>query len=210
MKTEKYIVRMLAAVACVCGLALSAQAQIGTGWIPTTESSVAVTSGGGRIIPFPTAYPANGVMFIIPNPVGTAEYRYAPLPATNTEQLQAELTVDSLGGDDVGLLQTGPSVIAIRKSPPALFDALYDAVSGKLLAPYVVGSTVQINTIYTPTVGTVDIYINQSNVEEITVASVPVYNVVGVWAPLNLSVAASDGPAEVSWQNILFWKDGVK
>ncbi|MGA3007141.1 MAG: hypothetical protein ABSE59_04545 [Opitutaceae bacterium] len=210
MKAKKYIVGVLAAMAFVGGLASSVQAQIGTGWIPIIESSVAVTSGGGRIIPFPTAYPAGGALFIIPNPVGTAEYRYAPLPVTNTEQLQAELTVDSLGGNAVGLLQTGPGVLAVRKSPPSLFDMLYDAVSGKTLAPYVIGSTFQINTIYTPAAGTVDIYINQSKVEEIKVASVPVYNMVGVWSPVNLSVAAGGGPAEVTWREILFWKDGVK
>jgi hypothetical protein len=214
MKTEECIIKVLAATAFVCGLALSAQAQVGLGWIPTTESSVAVTSNGGRIIPIPTAFPGSGAIFDIPNPIGTAEWRYAPLFPTNTEQLQADLNVDWLAGADgseVAVLQTGPCLIAVRKlSPPELFDTFVDAISGKTLGQCIPGVEARFNTIYTPAAGTVDVYINGVNVEEKTIAAVPVFNVVGVRAPVLLSSSASGGPAEVTWVNILFWKDGVK
>ncbi len=206
MKTEKYTVKAFAAFALICGLSLSAQAQIGSGWTPTTETYVAKTAGRrapsfrflsrSAPIPFP-----NGAIFRIPLGHGLAEYKYANLPSSSTEQLQGDVTVDALGGNDIGLVQTGPCVIAVRKFP----GELYDALSGKVLAPYAVGTTVRVNTIYSPAVGTVDVYINSVHVEQKIIAAVPVYNVVGIWATLT-----GIGPAEATWRDILFWKGGIK
>jgi hypothetical protein len=216
MKAEKYMVRTFAAFVFICGLSLSAQAQIGSGWIPTTETSIAKTAGGGTIIPFPLPVPLpvadpiptpvpipipNGAIFRIPLGHGLAEYQYGLLPVSITEQIQGDVTVDNLGGDNIGLLQTGSCVIAVHKLPAEL----YDAQSGKILASYTVGTTVRINTIYSPAAGTVDVYINDVHVEQKVTASVPIYNVVGIWATLT-----GIGPAEATWRDILFWKGGKK
>jgi hypothetical protein len=96
-------------------------------------------------------------------------------------------------------------VIAVRKSPADLYDAL----SGKIPAPYVIGATILVNTIYIPGAGTVDVYIDGMLVEEKPLASAPIYNVVGVWVPFAVPVAVS-GMDEVTWRDILFWKGGIK
>ncbi|HEV8072848.1 MAG TPA: hypothetical protein VGP21_01855, partial [Opitutaceae bacterium] len=65
MKLEKRIVKTLAAFALICGLSVSAHAQIGSGWTPDNETYIAQNSSGTT-----TTAISGGFEFTIPTETG--------------------------------------------------------------------------------------------------------------------------------------------
>ncbi|MGA3008487.1 MAG: chitobiase/beta-hexosaminidase C-terminal domain-containing protein [Opitutaceae bacterium] len=200
----------VAASALFLGLSLTARAQIGTGWTSTTETYSIQTSAGCTAVPLPSGI---GGVFSVPSGAGRAEFRFTNLSATVTEQFQGNVTVNSLGGNEITMKQTfGPdpstpwSLIAIKTSSGT--DEIYELEGGAvLLKPYSVGNTLRINTIYNPTGGaghvTVDVYINGTHVEQKATGTGPNYNKVGAYVS-----ASGTGPATFTWQNVMFWTGG--
>ncbi len=204
MKAEKRIVKAFVALAILCGFFVSAHAQIGSGWTSTTESYVIQTSSGCTATP----NSSGGGTFTVPSGSGRAEFRFQNLSSTVTEQFQGDVTVNSLGGDRINIKQTfGPApstpwnIIAVTK---ANGGELIEIEGGAVLAPYTVGTTARINTIYNPIAQTVDVYINGAHVEQKTGHTGPNYNKIGAYVS-----ASGTGPATVTWQNILFWTGGT-
>lgn len=182
--------RILAALAFVGGLAVTASAQIGTGWTSTTVSYTTQVSSGCYI---------SGGYFKIDAGSGRAERRYATL-TSGSRQFQGTFVLDSLGGDRVSVFQTfsqtnGPWQMGAVKKP----GTLYEVEGGATLSSYTIGTSMRINTIATAA-GSVTVYVNGSNKESKTGGAQP-YNKLGVYA-----TASGAGPAEAHWSSISFWR----
>jgi hypothetical protein len=210
--------KILAAFALAGGLSLAAHAQIGSGWTPTTETSIVQTSAGCTVVP----NTSGGGVFSVPGPgIFRAEFRFQNLSQSTTEQFQGDVTLNNLDGDRVTVKQTfGPdpstswSLIAVSKtitSPsfPGATGGFYEVHgSGQpMLAPFTVGQTARINTIYDPSGGpgkiSTTVYINGSFVEKFTDGTGPNYNKIGSYVS-----STGTGPCITTWQNILFWTGG--
>jgi MYXO-CTERM domain-containing protein len=210
---QKYFARttsqFLAAWALAGGLSLTAHAQIGSGWIPTTETPIIQTSAGCTVVP----NSSGGGVFSVPGPgIFRAEYRFPDLSQTTTEQFQGDVTLNNLDGDRVTVKQTfGPepssswSLIAVSKGLGGFYDV--HASPQVLLAPFMVGQTARINTIYDPSGGpgkvSVAVYINGTFVEKFTDGTAPDYNKIGSYVS-----STGTGPCVTTWQNVLFWTGG--
>ncbi len=209
---------ILAAFALAGGLSLTAHAQIGSGWTPTTETPIIQTSAGCTVVP----NSSGGGVFSVPGPgIFRAEYRFPDLSQSTTEQFQGDVTLNNLDGDRVTVKQTfGPepstswSLIAIGKTVtgpnfPGVMGGFYDvhASPQALLAPFMVGQTARINTIYDPSGGpgkiSTTVYINGTFVEKFTDGTAPNYNKIGSYVS-----STGTGPCVTTWQNILFWTGG--
>jgi hypothetical protein len=206
--------KILATFALAGGWSLAAHAQLGSGWTPTTETFVVQTSAGCTVVP----NSSGGGVFSVPNdPINfRAEYRFQDLSQTTTEQFQGDVTLDNLDGDRVTVKQTfGPSpstswsLIAVRNATPSAPAGFYDVHgSGQpILAPFTVGQTARINTIYDPSGGpgkiSTTVYINGSFVEKFTDGTGPNYNKIGSYVS-----STGSGPCVTDWENILFWTGG--
>jgi hypothetical protein len=210
--------QVLAALALAGGLSLTAHAQIGSGWTPTTETPIIQTSAGCTVVP----NSSGGGVFSVPGPgIFRAEYRFPDLSQTTTEQFQGDVTLNNLDGNRVTVKQTfGPepstswSLIAIDKTLtstnfPGLTGGFYDvhAIGQPMLAPFMVGQTARINTIYDPSGGSgkvsTTVYINGTFVEKFTDGTAPNYNKIGSYVS-----SSGTGPCVTTWQNILFWTGG--
>lgn len=200
------------------GISLTVHAQIGSGWTPTTETPIVQTSAGCTVIP----NSSGGGVFSVPGPgIFRAEYRFPDLSSTTTEQFQGDVTLNNLDGNRVTVKQTfGPepstswSLIAVDKtltstSFPGATGGFYDVHSSPqvMLAPFMVGQTARINTIYDPSGGpgkvSVAVYINGTLVEKMTNGTGPNYNKIGSYVS-----SSGTGPCVTTWQNILFWTGG--
>ena len=193
MNVNKRIVRSLAVVAVICGLSLSADAQIGSGWTSTSVSFVVQTSAGCSV---------SGNVFKVPSGThGRAERRYATNTSTQ-RQFQGTLVVNSLGGDRINVAQTfdqnnGPyNIIAVKKP-----GSLYEVEGGNTLSSYTIGSSVRVNTIITRSSGQVQVYINGSLAETKTGGSTNLYNKVGAYIS-----GSGTGPCTTTWTGVAFWK----
>jgi hypothetical protein len=182
--------RLLAALAFVGALTVTAHAQIGTGWTSTSVSyTVQVSSGCYN----------SGNYFKLDSGSGRSEHRYDTI-TSGSRQFQGTFVMDTLGGDRVACFQTfseanGPwQMGAVAKS-----GILYEVEGGNTLASYSVGSSMRINTI-TTSGGSVQVYVNGSQKESKSGGTSP-YNKVGAYA-----TASGGGPAEVHWSSISFWK----
>jgi hypothetical protein len=219
---QRYFARtafqVLAAFALACSLPLAAQAQIGSGWTPTTETSIVQTSAGCTVVP----NSSGGGVFSVPGPgIFRSEFRFQDLSQTTTEQFQGDVTLNNLDGNRVTVKQTfGPSpstswsLIAVDKTLtssnfPGATGGFYDVHASPqvLLAPFMVGQTARINTIYDPSGGSgnisVAVYINGTFVEKLTNGIGPNYNKIGSYVS-----SSGTGPCITTWQNILFWTGG--
>jgi hypothetical protein len=204
--------KAFAAFALACGLSLSARAQIGTGWAPTTETYIIQTSAGCTATPSPSGI---GGVFSVPTGPGRAEFRFGNLSESVLEQFQGDVTVNSISPTGrITMKQTfGPdpstpwSLIACRPITGGL--QIYEVeTGGTLLNHYILGSTIRINTIYNPTGGagkvSVDVYINGTHVEVMSNGTGPDYNKIGCYVS-----SSGSGPATYTWQNVLFWTGGT-
>jgi hypothetical protein len=222
MNMDKQIIKSLAACALVCGLSLTARAQLGSGWTSTTESYVIQTSSGATAVP----NSSGGGTFTVPSGIKRAEFRYGNLSQSTTEQFQGLVVYNSMAGNRVNCKQTfGPDpstpwqmlafdkTLVVGSNPPGAFYDVESAASGKQpgLYPYTIGATAQINTIYNPAADTVDIYINGTHVRQDTETNGasapnpgPHYNKIGAYV-----TGSGTGPAQVTWTNVAFWTGGT-
>jgi hypothetical protein len=201
MKAEKHFTKTLAAFALMCGSMLPARAQIGSGWMRSTETYTVKKSPGATVVPV-----SSGGTFTVPS-TGYAYFQFNYLSETTTEEFQGAVMANSFSGDHIAVYefrrQLGAPVIAlaIEKANGGTF---YDAESGLILAPYPFGTTAQINTIYDPIAGEIYLYINGSLAEQKTVAGGPFFNICGA-----IVEAGGTGPATIIWKNIQFWTGGI-
>jgi hypothetical protein len=183
------LVRALA-VLSLSGLALTARAQIGSGWTSTSVSYTSQISSGCSI---------SGSTFTIDGGSGRAEHRYTTI-TSGSRQFQGTFNVNSLGGDRVAVFQTfsednGPFQMGAIKKP----GSLYEVSGGATLASYSIGSSMRINTI-SSSGGSVQVYVNGSQKESKSGGSHP-YNKVGSYA-----TGSGEGPCSTTWTSISFWK----
>jgi len=167
MKSEKRIVKILAAFALICGLSLSAQAQLGSGWTPDGETYTPQTSSGCTI----TAI-SGGFEFSTPSGSGRAEQRGNNLPTTTTNQWQGLGTLKSFpsGSDNICMHQVfGPA----PSTPDLILDErsvtggtgieIMSLEQSDAFEAYIsVGVQFQLNTIYDPVGNLITIYVNGS------------------------------------------------
>jgi hypothetical protein len=195
MQVAKCIANTVAVAALACGMALTANAQIGSGWTSTSVSFTTQISSGCSITNTSNFRVGSGTS-------GRAERRYDT--NTNTQrQFQGDVKVDSLGGDRINIKQTfdqdnGPyQLVAVSKAN----SDLYETEGGNELASYTVGNTVTINTIITRSSGSVAVYINGSLAETKTGGSEDLYDKCGAYIS-----SSGSGPAETTWNSVQFWK----
>ena|SRR5579883_2086701 len=191
--------KMCAAVGLVCLVCISAvtaNAQIGSGWTPYSPSFVLQIRGCGA---------ASGLTFKITCTNTTndnrAERRYANITSAQS-QFQGTVVVNSLVGDRINLKQTfqdavGPwNMIAVKKP-----GALCEVSTGATLASYTIGTPVRINTITNTVTHTTQVYINGTLRETKTGGQNPLYDKFGTYR-----THSGVGPITATWSNIQFWK----
>jgi hypothetical protein len=186
----KPTLKLVGAALLLCGLAASAQAQVGSGWTSTSVSFNTQVSSGCSV---------SGDTFKIDGGSGRAERRYTTL-TSGSRQFQGTFKVSSLSGDRVSVFQTfsednGPWQMGAIKKP----GSLYEVEGGATLASYSIGSSMRINTVATSG-GSVQVYVNGSQKESKSGGSHP-YNKIGAYA-----TASGGGPATVTWTSVSFWK----
>jgi len=208
MKAEISIVKTLAAFALICGLSVSAQAQLGSGWTPDNETYIAQNSAGTST----TAIPG-GFEFTTPSGQGRAEMRGNNLPTNITNQWQGFATLKSLpaGSTNISMHQVfGPA----PSTPDLILDEATGGPSGIEImsleqgkafeAAIQIGVQFQMNTIYDPVGNLISIYVNGS----LTGTKVPNsgihYNKFGQYVSLS-----GTGPSTMDWVNISSFAGGV-
>jgi len=208
MKAEKRIVKNLAAFALICGLSVSAHAQIGSGWTTDNETYIAQNSAGTTT----TAIPG-GFEFTTPSGKGRAEMRGNDLPSTTTNQWQGFGTLKSFpsGANDVTMHQVfGP----YPSTPDLILDEATGGPTGIEImsleqgdafeAAIQVGVQFQMNTIYDPVGNLISIYVNGSLTGTKTPNSGIHYNKFGQYVSLS-----GTGPTTFDWVNVQSWAGGT-
>jgi hypothetical protein len=209
MKAEKRIVKNLAAFALICGLSVSAHAQIGSGWTPDNETYIAQNSSGTT-----TTAISGGFEFTIPTETGLcrAEMRGNNLPTTTTNQWQGLGTLKSFpsGADKICMHQVfGPA----PSTPDLILDeATYSGgieimsleQSDAFEAQIQVGVQFQLNTIYDPVGNLITIYVNGTKTGTKTPNSGIHYNKFGQYVS-----ESGAGPSTFDWVNVQSWAGGT-
>jgi hypothetical protein len=207
MKVEKRIVKTLAAFAVICGLSLSAHAQIGSGWTSDGETYTPQTSSGCTITSI-----SGGFEFSVPSGQGRAEQRGNNLPTTTTNQWQGFATLKSFpsGSDKICVHQVfGPA----PSTPDLILDEATYSGGIELMsleqgdafeANIQVGVQFQLNTIYDPVGNLITIYVNGSQTGTKTPNSGVHYNKYGQYVS-----ESGTGPATMDWVNVQSWAGGT-
>jgi len=199
---------MLAAVALVCGLSLSAHAQIGSGWTPFTETFTIQTSNGATATPIPGGYE-----FTTPNKgvgvVSRAEQRFATMPANSVVQWQGDCVVKSLTGDRIAVKQNHQITISsfliidITKAGGTHF---FIVGTNDDLGSYTIGTPIRMTTIMNNKTGVVDIYFNGAHVGSKSggLGGGGMYDKCGSYVS-----RSGTGGMDVTWTNLKFWIGGT-
>ncbi|HXC03078.1 MAG TPA: chitobiase/beta-hexosaminidase C-terminal domain-containing protein, partial [Opitutaceae bacterium] len=207
MKSENRIVKTLAAFALICGLSVSTQAQMGSGWTPDGETYIPQTSSGCTITSI-----SGGFEFSVPSGQGRAEQRGNNLPTTTTNQWQGFATLKSFpsGSDKICVHQVfGPA----PSTPDLILDEATYSGGIELMsleqgdafeAQIQVGVQFQLNTIYDPVGNLITIYVNGSQTGTKTPNSGVHYNKYGQYVS-----SSGTGPATMDWVNIQSWAGGT-
>jgi hypothetical protein len=207
MKVEKCIVKSLAAFALICGLSVSAQAQIGSGWTPDGETYTPQTSSGCTITSI-----SGGFEFSVPSGQGRAEQRGNNLPTNTTNQWQGFATLKSFpsGSNKICVHQVfGPA----PSTPDLILDEATYSGGIELMsleqgdafeAQIQVGVQFQLNTIYDPVGNLITIYVNGSQTGTKTPNSGVHYNKYGQYVS-----SSGTGPATMDWVNVQSWAGGT-
>src|SRR5579884_3140081 len=183
---------MLAMTGLVCLIALTANAQIGTGWTPYSPAFKVQLEGCGT---------NSGLVFKLTcvssgSSKDRAERRYVDITAAQS-QFQGVVTVTSLVGDRISLKQTfqdniGPwNLIAVKK--PGI---LYEVEGGATLASYTIGTAVRINTITNTVTHTTQVFIN-GTLRETKTGGRNLYDKFGTYR-----TASGQGPVAATWSSI--------
>jgi hypothetical protein len=189
LKIQAFVVVVL-----VCLFAVSANAQIGTGWTPYSPSVTTQIRGCGA---------KSGMVFRLTCAATSgdnrAELRYGNITGQN--QFQGTVVVNSMPGDRISLKQvhplTGGWVMIALKKPGILYSVNNQAT----LATYTIGTPVRINTITNAKTGTCQIYINGGLRQTLTGGVNPLYDKLGVYR-----TSTGKGPITATWSNIAFWR----
>jgi hypothetical protein len=210
MKTSKYLIHTSAALVLICGLSVSARAQLGSGWTADGETYIAQTSSGTSITSI-----SGGYQFKIPKEKGLcrAEMRGNNLPTNTTNQWQGSGTLVSFpsGSDKICMHQvfgdTDPTV------PDLILDEAVGGSTGVEImsleqndtveAQIKVGVQFQLNTVYDPVGKLITIYVNGSKTGTKTANPGVHYNKFGQYVS-----ESGAGPATFDWVNIKSWKGG--
>jgi hypothetical protein len=209
MKAEKRIIKTLAAFAFICGLSISAHAQLGSGWTPDNETYIAQNSSGTST----TAIPG-GFEFKIPVVTGLcrAEMRGNDLPTNTTNQWQGLGTLVSFpsGSNNITCHQVfGPA----PSTPDLILDEAHYSGGIEIMsleqgdafeAQIQVGVQFQLNTIYDPVGNLITIYVNGSQTGTKTPNSGIHYNKYGQYVS-----KSGFGPSTFDWVNIQSWAGGT-
>jgi len=208
MKSEKRIVKTLAAFALICGFSVSVQAQLGSGWTPDGETYIPQTSSGCTITSI-----SGGFEFSVPSGQGRAEQRGNNLPTTTTNQWQGFATLKSFpsGSNKICVHQVfGPA----PSTPDLILDEATGGSTGIEImsleqgdafeAAIQVGVQFQLNTIYDPVGNLITIYVNGSQTGTKTPNSGVHYNKYGQYVS-----SSGTGPATMDWVNIQSWAGGT-
>ncbi|HTB81721.1 MAG TPA: chitobiase/beta-hexosaminidase C-terminal domain-containing protein [Opitutaceae bacterium] len=187
------------AVAGLLGLlAVSAHAQIGSGWSSIAETFKIQTSGSATV---------NGDTFKITSTTsgtkdrGEREYNTW---SSGTHQFQGDCTVVSFGGNGICMKQTfqkdsGPwNMVALKNS-----GVIYEVSTGKTLGSFTVGTSFRINTILDCDAGTVKVYVNGTLAETLTGGKNPIYDKCGTYR-----IDSGTAPITATWTNVQFWQGG--
>jgi hypothetical protein len=199
-----------AAFAVICGLSLSAHAQLGSGWTNDNETYFAQNSSGTT-----TTAISGGYEFTIPTESGLcrAEMRGNNLPSTTTNQWQGLGTLKSFpsGSNKICMHQVfGPE----PSTPDLILDEAVGGSTGVEImsleqsdaveASISVGVQFQLNTIYDPVGNLISIYVNGT----LTGTKVPNsgihYNKYGQYVS-----SSGAGPSTFDWVNIQSWSGGT-
>ncbi len=180
----------------VCGFALTANAQIGSGWTSYSPSFTTQVRGCGSI---------SGSTFKLTCSSSSgeqrAERRYQNVTSAY-RQFEGTVKVTSLGGDRISLKQTYQegsgawNMVGVKKP-----GTLYEVKTGANLASYTIGSSVRINTITNVSGRSVQVYINGSLKETIKNGTPPFYDKLGAYR-----TSSGHGPISVTWSGIRFWR----
>jgi hypothetical protein len=209
MKAEKRIIKTLAAFAFICGLSISAHAQLGSGWTPDNETYIAQNSSGTTT----TAIPG-GFEFKIPVVTGLcrAEMRGNDLPTNTTNQWQGLGTLVSFpsGSNNITCHQVfGPA----PSTPDLILDESHYSGGIEIMsleqgdafeAQIQVGVQFQMNTIYDPVGNLISIYVNGSLTGTKTPNSGIHYNKYGQYVS-----KSGFGPSTFDWVNVQSWAGGT-
>jgi hypothetical protein len=207
MKLEKRIIKTLAAFALICGLSVSAHAQLGCGWTPDGETYTPQTSSGCTITPIP-----GGFEFSTPSGAGRAEQRGNNLPTNTTNQWEGFGTLKSFpsGSNNITMHQVfGPA----PSTPDLILDEAHFSGGIEIMsleqgdafeAAIQVGVQFRMNTIYDPVGNLITIYVNGSQTGTKTPNSGVHYNKYGQYVSLS-----GTGPSTMDWVNIQSWAGGT-
>jgi hypothetical protein len=202
MKNKNRIVKALAAFALICGLSVSAQAQIGSGWTPDNETYIVQTSAGCTV---------SGDTFSVPSGHGRAEMRGNNLSTTASNQWQGSGTLVSFpsGSNKICMHQVfGPApstpdlILDEATGGPTGVEIVSLEQSDAVEASIQVGVTFQMNTIYVPG-KSITIYVNGSQTGTKVPNSGIHYNKYGQYVSLS-----GTGPATMRWDNVQSWTNG--
>ncbi len=179
-------------------LAVSAYAQIGSGWTSISEGFKVQTSGSGKV---------NGDTFSVTSTSsGTkdrAEREYATW-SSGTHQFQGDCTVFSFGGTGICVKQTfqkdsGPwNMVALKHD-----GTIYEVSTGQTLGSFTVGTSFRVNTILDCDAHTVKVYINGTLAETLTGGKNPIYDKCGTYR-----IDSGSAPITATWTNVQFWQGG--
>jgi hypothetical protein len=199
--------KTLATMALICGLSMSARAQLGSGWSPDNETYIPQTSAGTSI----TAI-SGGFEFSTPSGLGRAEMRGNNLPTNVTNQWQGFATLRAFpsGSNNICMHQVfGPE----PSTPDLILDEAVGGPTGIELmsleqgnafeAAIQVGVQFQLNTIYDPVGNLITIYVNGSKTGTKVPNAGVHYNKFGQYVSLSGS-----GPSKVDWVNVQSWAGG--
>jgi hypothetical protein len=211
MNAPKYIAKVAAAFALICGLSLTAHAQLGSGWTPDNETYILQTSSGTSALAIPGGYE-----FKIPTETGLcrAEMRGNNLPSNTTNQWQGLGTLKSFpaGSNHICMHQVfGPE----PSTPDLILDEATGGSTGVEImsleqsdafeASIQVGVQFQLNTIYDPVGGNIYIYVNGALTGTKAANSGTHYNKFGQYVSLS-----GAGPSTFDWVNVQSWSGGTR
>jgi hypothetical protein len=203
MCVAKRFVQTCAASALLCGLALTAEAQIGSGWTSYSPSIRTQTVGTGT-------YSISGGVetFRITSTSSSteqrAERRVENEWSSGTNQFEGMMRVVSLGGTGISLKQTFQPqsgaflMIAVRSN-----GELYEVGGGVTLASGVIGSTLRINTVTDVSASRTYVYVNGVLRQTRNGGNPPFHDKYGTYR-----LGSGRGPVTAEWSGIKFWRNG--
>jgi hypothetical protein len=203
MHVVKRFVRICAASALLGGLALTTQAQIGSGWTSYSPSMRTQLSGSGT---YSSSGGVETFRLTSSSSSGThrSERRVENEWSSGTNQFEGMVRVVSLGGTGISLKQTFQPesgaflMIAVRSN-----GELYEVGGGVTLASGVIGNTLRINTVSDVSASRTYVYVNGVLRQTRNGGNPPLHDKYGTYR-----LGSGRGPVTAEWSGIKFWRNG--